>query len=349
MAIIVVCARIDFAPIRSEAFIDVHPVAFLLRLAMSSLPAPVQHLFLKASVVVAVFLVSSIPLRAGPIEINSEVSRDLVEIGDVVTITLSANLSDEGEAVHVVGADIVIDEHWDHRGQSIMSGWDDDGRPSKRWTFELLAMDSGRSEIFPIIHFELANISGGSLPDSVVGDPITIVIVVPQETSSWPWIVAGATVVGIAFWRGIRAIRRKRQLAVVVPLPEPFDEACQMLEAATANCREDRAVEYLSDVERILLGYLSRRCGRPLLTATPDEIVKIISDYLVKPLALDQLRAILSDCTDARYGGGRPVYDQLVELQERARSVLEQLNDSWVKVHPASDDGGMSANNRSSC
>lgn len=109
-----------------------------------------------------------------------------------------------------------------------------------------------------------------------------------------------------------------------------------MMEEVHADCREDRASRFFADVERVLSGYLSRRLGRSLGSATAREIAALTASYITDAATIADLQSILSRCTTARFSGAKVEFRVLAETEESTRSVLERLDRLWVTDTPAS-------------
>ena len=103
-----------------------------------------------------------------------------------------------------------------------------------------------------------------------------------------------------------------------------------MLESTRVNRREDRARQYLGDIERVIHGYLTRKFGETLSGQTAVEIAEAVGKRVSDTGCVDELRDLMRQCTASKFSGGRIEFETLAGLEEEVRRVLEQMDRSWV-------------------
>jgi hypothetical protein len=164
----------------------------------------------------------------------------------------------------------------------------------------------------------------------MLGSPVSLVILPLPAKRSWPWSIPPIVVILIAIALGRRRRRRRMAESYVRPQLPPLAEALEMLESIRLNRREDRAEEYLADLEKVILGFLTRRLGQPLTGQTVAEVQAMAAPHLPDSAAREGLSRLMAGYSTAKYGAGRMNYDALVRLETQAKEVLERLEATWV-------------------
>lgn len=274
------------------------------------------------------------------ITVTSEIDKPSVRIGDRVKVTVRASRSNAMDEVTPSHAGLQLGPEWEAGAQTAESERTDSTGRVKTWHFELTAMAETTSTITPVVILAQPPPDAPQLATNrVLGPPLTVTI---QPAKVRPWwlphpktigIIAGLAVSAFTI---VRALRRRRQNRPR-PVLTPYQEAMAMMAEVHANCREDRSQRFFADVERLLSGYLSRRTGRPLGSATASEMAALVSNHVSDAQTKSDLQAILSRCTTARFSGAKVNFAVLAETQELTRSVLERLDTLWVTDTPAGE------------
>jgi len=281
-----------------------------------------------------------VPSAHAAISVTAEVDRQSVRVGDRVRVTVQAtrtNAPDEPTPSH---AGLQLGPEWEAGAQTAESERSDSTGRVKTWYFELTAVAETTSTITPVVILAQPPPEGLQLATNrVLGPPLSVTIQPPEVR---PWWLPHPTTIGIiaglavSAFTVVRALRRRRQNRPR-PVLSPYQEAMAMMEEVHANCREDRAPRFFADVERVLSGYLSRRMGRPLGSATASEMAALVSTYVSDAQTKSDLQAILNRCTTARFSGAKVGFTVLAETEDLTRSVLERLDTLWVTVTPTGE------------
>lgn len=259
--------------------------------------------------------------------------KESVRIGDRVIITVHAKRTDPATDPSPSHAALHLGPEWEAGSQSADSERMDSTGITKTWRFELIAISETLATITPVVILGVPPADAPPLATNrILGSPITVTIHPPKQRPWWlphPITVAALFGVATAAFTIVRVIRRRRQNRPR-PVLTPLMEALAMMEDVHASCREDRAGRFFADVERVLTGYLSRRMGRPLGSATASEIAVLASRHVADSGTIHDLQAILSRCTTARFSGAKVDFQTLVETETLTMSVLERLDAVWV-------------------
>jgi hypothetical protein len=267
------------------------------------------------------------------VNVTAESDKSSVHVGDRLLVTVRAARPDSPSEPVPSHAALQLGPEWEAGAQTAESERVDLAGRVKTWHFELHARSETTSTITPVV------ILGGSPPEGpplatnrVLGPSLSVTILPPKVRPWWlPHPKTIAFVFGLATlaFTVVRALRRRRQNAPR-PALTPLEEAIAMMEEVHANCREDRASRFFVDVERVLSGYLSRRTGRPLGSATASEMATLVSQYVPDTETRADLETILQRCTTARFSGARTEYRSLSEIEELTLRTLERLDAAWV-------------------
>ncbi len=280
------------------------------------------------------------PLAHSGISVTAEVDKHSVRVGDRVRVTVQAlrsNAPDEPTPSH---AGLQLGPEWEAGAQTAASERADSNGRVKTWYFELTAVAETTSTIAPVVILAQPPPDAPQLATNrVLGPPLSVTIQPPKVRPWWlphPTTIAIITALATVAFIVVGALRRRRQNRPR-PVLTPYQEAMAMMEEVHANCREDRAPRFFADVERVLSGYLSRRMGRALGSATASEMAALVSGYVSDAQTKSDLQAILSRCTTARFSGAKVNFAVLAETEELTRSVLERLDTLWVTVTPTGE------------
>lgn len=274
------------------------------------------------------------------VRVISEVDRTNVRVGEKVEVTVSAIRSHGDIDPPPSHAGLQLGPEWESGAQTAESERADSSGLVKVWHFELMAVIETTSTITPVVI--LSNLAAGGEPlatNRVLGPPITVSILPPKVRPWWmphPATLGALVAVAAAAFVLVRVVRRRRLNRPRLILT-PYQEAMAMMAEVHANCREDRATRFFGDVERVLTGYLSRRTGRPLGSATASELAALASRYVDDPQTIADLQLILHRSTTARFSGAKIDHAQLAETEELMRRVLERLDARWVTDTPVDE------------
>ncbi len=280
---------------------------------------------------VCIYLVAT--AAAAAISVTAEADRTTVRVGDRVHIKVEARRSADPAEPIPSHAGLQIGPEWSSGAQTAESERADANGFVKIWHFELLAVSETTSVITPVVI--LSTPPPGEPPlatNRVLGAPLSVTIKSELVRPWWlPHPLTLGVIAGLAITASlvVRAIRHRR-LNRPRPVYTPYQEAMAMMQEVHANCREDRAIRFFVDVERVLTGYLSRRSGRPLGSATATEIAALAEEYVRDSQTVADLRMILQRCTTVRFSGAKADFGGLAETEELTRSVLERLELGWV-------------------
>lgn len=279
------------------------------------------------------------PLSLAAISVTAEVDKKSVRVGEQIRVTVRALRTIAAEEPTPSHAGLQLGPEWETGAQTAESERSDSTGLVKTWHFELTAVTETTSTITPVVILAASPHDGFQLATNrVLGPPLEIAIL-PAKVRPW-WlprlrtlaIIAGLAATAFAI---VRALRRRIHIRPR-PTLSPYQEAMAMMEEVHADCREDRASRFFADVERVLSGYLSRRLGRSLGSATAREIAALTASYITDAATIADLQSILSRCTTARFSGAKVEFRVLAETEESTRSVLERLDRLWVTDTPAS-------------
>jgi len=280
----------------------------------------------------AVILIATIILRATPVfplGVKAQADRGEVEVGERLTVTVVGTRSDIDGDPKFLGASVQAPPAWQRGGQSAQSARFEDDHWVKAWQFELIASMPGSTLVTPVVYLANDPALGGQA-DSVLGAPVAVVILPPPAPMLWPWFLGAALVaVGTVYFVS-RSLRRRREAAYQRRSLPPLEEALEMLEGTREDRREDRARQYLGDIERVVHGYLTRKLGEPLGGRTANEIADVIAAQVSDTECVEELRGIMTHCSESKFSGGRIEFDTIAGLEDQVRRVLERLDRSWV-------------------
>jgi len=250
-----------------------------------------------------------------------------VRVGDTITVTIRGERDTTDPSF--LGANVQVSGQWQRGGQTVESPQSDDGRIVKTWHFQLVAVVAGPASVTPVIYLG-HEMSLGAQVDSMIGSPISVQIEDVPATRAWPWSIPPIIVVLVAIAIARRRRRRKEAESYIRPQLPPLAEALEMLDSIRVNRREDRSQTYLSDLERVVLGYLTRRLGHPLTGQTAAQVQSLAASHLADPGARQALTTLMTAYSTAKFGAIEMNYEQLVALESQAREVLERLEATWV-------------------
>ena len=267
------------------------------------------------------------------IKVTAEIDQASVHVGDRVIVTVRAMRSTSPGEPTPSHAGLQLGPEWTSGAQTAESERPDSAGLVKTWHFELTAFAETLSTITPIVILAAPPPDAPQLATNRVLGPSLTVTIKPKRVRPW-WIPHPKTLailagIATAAFTIVRGLRRRRQNRPK-PAMTAYEEALAMMEEVHANCREDRAQRFFADVERVLSGYLSRRMGRPLGSSTATEMATLAARHVADPATLADLKAILGQCTTARFSGAKTDFRNLAETEEKTRSVLERLDSLWV-------------------
>jgi hypothetical protein len=290
----------------------------------SGLPYPLQALL--------TFWLFFVPASAAAIEVKCLPSASRVHVGESISVGLDVVRDPAAGDQELVDATLSIDAHWRAGGKAVGTAKSVGDLVAKRWQFDLIAHLPGTTKVIPIVYLASGDEFTGAYRDSLVAVPVSLVILPEPGPARWPWLAAGAAALAVGF-RVIQAIRRRRRRSAAAPreLPSPLEEALQMLDEARVNMRIDRADRYFADVERICIGYLTRRLERPLPAMTPAELAALIEPHVSGREMVSSLRDVLTRCAATRFSGARGSFEEMEQIGREARSALEHLDIAWRK------------------
>lgn len=278
------------------------------------------------------FLIAIITIQAAPahpLGVKAQADKGEVTVGDRVTVTVVGTRSDTDNDPKFTGAGVQAPPEWRRGGQSAQSAMLEGDHWMKAWQFELIAAAPGSTQVTPVIYLA-SDPELGHHADSVLGAPVAVIILPPPGPMLWPWFLGAALVaVGTVFLVS-RSLRKRREAAYQRPALPPLEEALELLEGTRADRREDRARQYLGNIERVIHGYLTRKLGEPLGGRTAGEIADAIGQRVSDTECVSELRGIMQHCSESKFSGGRIEFDTLAGLEEQVRHVLERLDRSWV-------------------
>ena len=196
----------------------------------------------------------------------------------------------------------------------------------KSWHFSFVCVLPGSTEVVPpvIVYTNTET----EVTDSVVGSPMFLAIGAAPEPPfdyrrGWPYLLA-LIIAGVVVFAALRLTQIRRRATKSKKLHQtPEEEAAQLLEALQALKREDRGEQFYTDLEKIILGLWEARAGRRLAGKTPREVADILDESGVDDEVIGPVRATLTECQNARFGGGR------VDIETMENS-LETVQ-AWVK------------------
>jgi len=276
-----------------------------------------------------VALVSVVAAPASAIEIEATADRPSVRVGEAVTITVRALRADTLAEPPPLRAYLNVGAEWQPTRQSVASQRPGESGAAKSWEFQLVALAPGNTQIFPVI----VTVDPSGRPGSVLpvnGAPVAVEILAESVAGRRLLVIAGVLAAGTGVYRAIRVMRRRAARRKRHQLPPPLTEALGMMEEIRAHCREDRAVRFLTDLDKVVHGYLVRRLERPLAGATGAEIVRLVSPHVTEQELLTALEELLRRCGTIKYAGWRGTFGDLEATAQLARDTLERLDRAWV-------------------
>lgn len=281
---------------------------------------------------VAAILIALVVMRAAPaypLGVKAQADKGEVTVGERVTVTVVGTRSDADADPKFTGAGVQVPSAWRRGGQSAQSARFEDDQWIKAWQFELIAAAPGTTRVTPVIYLA-SDPDLGLQADSVLGAPVAVVILPPPEPMLWPWFLGAALVAVGTVYVVSRSLKKRREAAYQRPALPPLEEALEMLEGTREDRREDRARQYLSDIDRVIHGYLTRKLAEPLGGRTANEIAAAVRQRVSDAACVEELRAIMQHCSESKFSGGRIEFDTLAGLEDQVRRVLERLDRSWV-------------------
>jgi len=261
-------------------------------------------------------------------------SHGRVRVGDTVDITIEAGISLLPKDAVFTGAEVWPDAHWKRGGQSVSTAYLRAMRMTKSWTFRLVAQSPGLTRMRPVVYYRQEGAAADQPRDSIVAEYLRVSIVERPSRGIIPWMGVGFAALILAAAVGVLAMRNRRARTRSMTVLTPLEETRQMLTTAAANRREDRGPRYIEDLERIILGYLSRRLGHTVTSATASDVARLLSTTIRDPALTAQLTAHLKRCGELRFSGARVESNEMVDLEEQIRALLEQLDAAWVSSGP---------------
>ena len=272
------------------------------------------------------------------VTVTAETNRTEVRVGDRLQVTVRATRPDSLNEAVPAHAGLQLGPEWETGAQTAESERADSAGLVKTWHFELRALAETTATITPIVLLGGAPVDGPPLATNrVLGPTLTVKISKARELPAWvphPRTLAVVFGLAVAVFTALRAWRRRRQNAPRTP-KTPLQEAMAMMAEVHTNCRIDRASRFFADVERVISGYLSRRTGRPLVSATAAEMACLAARQVRDPEVLADLQTILQRCTTARFSGAKPDFQLLAHTEELALNTLERLDAVWVTDTPS--------------
>jgi hypothetical protein len=276
-----------------------------------------------------VVLAGAFAAPASAIEIEATADRPSVHVGEAVTITVRALRADTLAEPPPLRAYLNVGSEWQPTRQSVASQRPGESGAAKSWEFQLVAIAPGKTQVFPVVvTTDRSGQPGSTLP--VNGAPVAVEILPESIVARRLPVIVGVIAAGgaallVALRLRRRATRRKRH-----QLPPPLTEALGMMEEIRAHCREDRAVRFLSDLDKVVHGYLVRRLERPLAGSTAAEIVRLVSPHIAEQELVAALEELLRRCGTIKYAGWRGTFGDLETTAQLARDTLERLDRAWV-------------------
>lgn len=259
--------------------------------------------------------------------VSGHADRMKLRIGDTLTVTVVGQWRVAEPSL--IGANVEVEGDWERGGQSVHSPVHVGDSLRKTWDFQLIGTHADTYHVTPVC-FAGGVPDLGSTADAIRGEPITVIILPLREMPIWPWYLGGALFVVISLIVLMRTVRTRRKMKYERRTIPPLEEALQLLETVRQNRREDRASQYLIDVERVVLGYLVRRLDRPISGLTAPEIGAAVAPHCSDPDIPALLTQLLQRCSESKFSGVRIEFETLLGLEEQARNVLERLDQRWV-------------------
>jgi len=248
---------------------------------------------------------------AGGITVSSELSGTALRVADTLVLRVMARW-EGGEEMYRFSTPRPGDNPYlQLAGQSVggQARLEDSAFVSeKSWHFSFVCVQPGSTQIVPpvIVYTNTET----EVTDSVVGSPMFLAIAAAPEPPfdyrrGWPYLLA-LIIAGVVVFAALRIAQIRRQAAKNRKLHQtPEDEAAQLLEALQPLKREDRGEQFYTDLEKIILGLWEARAGRRLAGKTPREVANILDESGVDDEVIGRVRATLTECQNARFGGGR--------------------------------------------
>ena len=261
--------------------------------------------------------------------VTAEVQTNELQLGDTLRVTITGSRSESQNDPRFIGANIQASGFWTPGGQSAHSPVTEGDITTKSWRFTMIAAQPGTTQVIPVIYLG-SEPSLHSQADSVLGTPITVAILAPPGPPVWPWVMAVILLVVVSGGLIRRLMRGRSNEPYQRPILPPLEEALEMLESMASNRREDRAEQYLGDVQRVVQGYLTRRLDRSVAGWTAHEMADGIFGHVPDDAIIERLRGLLTQCDESKFSGARIEFDTLRHLESEARQVLEQMDQTWV-------------------
>lgn len=280
----------------------------------------------------------TVNLASAVVTVTAESDKNSIRVGERIEVTVHAIWPDSPTEAAPSHAGLQLGPEWGAGAQTVESEHADSTGLVKTWHFELSALAETTSTITPVVI--LADPAPGAPPlatNRVLGASLTVTIL-PAKVRPWwlprPRTIALIFALATAVFTILAALRRRRRNKPR-PIRTPFQDATAMMEEVHANCRIDRAPRFFADVERVLTGYLSRRTGRSLGSATAPEVARLAAEHVHDALTISDLQTILQRCTTARFSGAKVDFPVLAQTEEMTLSVLERLEAAWVTDTPS--------------
>ena len=259
--------------------------------------------------------------------VTAHADRMKLRIGDTLHVTVIGKWLFAEPAL--IGANVDVQGDWERGGQAVHSPIRVGDSLQKAWDFQLIGVQADTYKVTPLCY------AGGeptlsSTPVAIRGEPITVIVLPLREMPIWPWYLGGALIVVVSAAILVRSLRTRRKMAYERREIPPLEEALHLLETVRQNRREDRAVQYLNDVERVVQGYLMRRLNRSISGMTAPEIGEAVVPHCDDPEVPKAVTQLLQRCSESKFSGHRIDFETLLGLEEQARSILERLDHRWV-------------------
>ncbi len=198
---------------------------------------------------------------------------------------------------------------------------------TKEYNFKLAPTESGEDRIEAI---EIAYVAyPDSIPGSLMTEPVTVQVAKPlpaPEPGSFSriwWIVGVSAVIFVAvlLWMYLKIVRRKDVGEVVL---SPKDIVLEQLETMHRESAGDFK-KFQSGLYKILIGYLSARCGIEADTLDDDALAEAIAITSLPETAKEKITDWL---VTARKDKFRPVDaapGEAIRLESEVRELFEKL------------------------
>jgi hypothetical protein len=296
-----------------------------------------------------------------------------ITIGDPVTIAIEVAHPPDTQVVFP-RIDNQWDDVFELKGSPRVSSEKADGRLVTTKTFEVVAFKTGEHEtppiivtilspgsppldqsagllkldVVPVTEESAATVNGVATPRPLV-DGELVPPRPPVEMreplldledlaapSSWPWIVASLSLIGLAVW-GLYVLLRPRPPEPV--FIHPYDAAMAELKRIEGLRlpASGRFKEHYTLVADVVRTYLEGEFGIPALDRTSSEIVAEVTAADIDDDGAIEMRWLFVDCDIVKFTGLEPGEYEAGLMAGRAREILDMIRPPET---PAEPEGG---------